>query len=267
MEEVKTAETNVVDNYAEVNKEEEIKFTDGETEETKEIPEEKEETKPEEKPKQTPEENAKFARERREAEKTAEIERVRIQSIIEAVEVNPYTDEPIKDAEDVKEYLTMKEIKKNGGDPIADFSKYVKSKQKEEQSKAQEAVSTEEQQKEWYKEDLNDFKTKHPDVNLKNMFGDEEFLKYADGRAGKVKMSKIYEDYNVFKKAVEDKVTIKVKDELAKQVANKMATPGSLQSTEAPDGLYTLEELKKMSQSEIKRNWDKVEKSYAKVMK
>ena len=266
MEEEKTAETNVVDNYAEVNEEEEIKFTDGEIEEQA-IPEEKEEPKSEEKPKQTPEENAKYARERREAEKSAEIERVRIQSIIEAVEVNPYTDEPIKDAEDVKEYLTMKEIKKNGGDPIADFSKHVKSKQKEEQSKVQEAVLSDEQQKEWYKEDLNDFKTKHPDVSLKNMFDEEAFLKYAEGRAGKVKMSKIYEDFTAFKKSVEDKVTIKVKDELAKQVANKMATPGSLKSTEAPDGLYTLEELKKMSQGEIKRNWDKVEKSYAKLMK
>ena len=37
----------------------------------------------------------------------------------------------MKDSADVEEYLTMKEIESKGGDPLADFSKFHKAKEKE----------------------------------------------------------------------------------------------------------------------------------------
>ena len=71
--------------------------------------------------KQSAEQNRENARRRREAEKEALIRRTREQTIIEALDgQNPYTGEEMKDSLDVEEYLAMKEIYKNGGDPVSD---------------------------------------------------------------------------------------------------------------------------------------------------
>ena len=60
-------------------------------------------------------------------------ETAREKAIIEVLNgKNPYTNEEIKDHADVEEYLLMKEIEKNGGDPLSDFSKYQKEKDKKE---------------------------------------------------------------------------------------------------------------------------------------
>lgn len=269
-EEVKTAETNIVDNYAEVvtEKEEDVKFADGEQENKGEDKAEAV-SKPEDKenPKQTPEENAKFARERRDAEHKQEVENARIQSIIEAVEVNPYTNEPIKDAADVKEYLTMKEIKKGGGDPIADYSKFVKNKQKEEVTKTQETQVTAQQKKEWFKKDAEDFKAKHPEVNLKNVLSDKDFVQFVGNNVGVIHLDQLYNSHQNYKKSVEEKAIAKAQETTARKVANKDASPGALKSTDAPDDVYTLEQLKKMSDSDMDKNWAKVEKSFALVAK
>ena len=52
------------------------------------------------------ERNAEFARQRRERERKEELERVKVQTIIDNISINPFTDEEIKDKDDVEEYLT-----------------------------------------------------------------------------------------------------------------------------------------------------------------
>ena len=69
--------------------------------------------------------------------------------------------------------------------------------------------------------------------------------------------------------------TVEKQKEVAKAVAqanaNRKASPGSVKGTaetvSANEGLYTLEQLKKMTPDEMERNWEKVEKSYAKLQK
>ena len=132
-----------VDEVADINKDEEnvndVEFTDTKAEESDDS------NKPEVKKTQSNAQNSEYARKRREAERKAELERVkeeaRNNAIIEFTNgVNPYTDEEIKDKVDIEKYLAMKEIEKNGGDPIADYHKVQSKKQKEEIESRKKAV-------------------------------------------------------------------------------------------------------------------------------
>lgn len=274
-EEIKTAETkevkgagldeSKVEDTLEVDdtvNEAEFKETEGDGEETKKEEPKKEEPK-KDKPKQSPEENAKFARERREAERKAEIEKARIDAIITAVGENPYTGEPLKTKDDVEIYLTMKEIEKNGGDPLnsQDYLKHLKIKQQAEAEKR----AAEKQKEEWLQKDIMDFKTKHPDLKLDELFNDKNFRIFAKGKAGNIPMAEIYSDYTAMLSEFEEKSKTKA----ARIIANKAATPGSLkgEAADGGDGLYTEQELANMSRAQLLKNWEKVEKSYAAFQK
>lgn len=218
---------------------------------------------PREEPKtQSKEQNSENARRRREAERQAELKRVedetREKAIIEVLNgKNPYTNEAMKDRADVEEYLLMKEIEKNGGDPISDFSKYQKEREREKAEKTE----REAQEQEWYKKDFYDFLTKHPEVNIQSLVSDEQFQKFALGRIGKQSIAAIYDDFISFVGEYENKAK-----QMAKQTfANKKASPGSLSSTNPSDsGFYTREQVQSMTQEEVHRNYDKIRASMSK---
>lgn len=236
-----------------------FEFTDTKTDEEDNAEKQKStEPKKESKPVQTKEQNSEFARIRREQERQRELSEARNKAIIEALDgKNPYTNEPMTDSVDVEEYLAMKEIEKKGGDPIADYSKVQKQKQKEEIAKNEQARS----QEEWIKNDSEDFKSKHPEVDLGELVNNEIFQKFAEGKIGTTPMAKIYENFIDFAKAYEKKAKIQA----AQMVANKKASPGTLTSPgQSENGFYTIEEVKKMSAEEMRKNWDKVLASKAK---
>lgn len=255
-EENKTAETTVnaeVDSHADVTEKSEtqndaefIDTADGQQEEKT----------------QTKEQNSQNARRRREAERQAEIKRAadeaREKAIIETLGgKNPYTNEEMKDSADVKEYLTMREIEKNGGDPLSDFAKYHK---KQERERAVEEQKRKDKEK-WFIEDRADFVSKYPDVDIEALIKDEDFAEYADGKVGEIPLAKIYEGYAKFTAKYEEKA----KQIAAQRVANQKASPGSLSSTNPSDnGFYTKEQVEKMSTEEIKKDYDKVRASMAK---
>lgn len=165
--------------------------------------------------------NADYARERRKQEQEAAIKKARNEAIIEALNgVNPYTQEKMEDDADIQEYLTMKEIEKNGGDPIADYSKHLKAKAKEQVRVSE----SEKSQKEWVQKDKADFATKHPDVKLEELLNDELFYTFAVGKVGKMSMDKIYTDYQSFVAKSEERA----RDRAAQLLANNAATPGKL---------------------------------------
>ena len=233
-----------------------VEFTDTKTPE--ETPEKKEEVnKPKEEVKKN-QDNSENARRRREAERQQELKKARYDAIKEAVDgINPYTNKPIVDDIDVEEYLTMKEIKKNGGNPLEDYSQYTKDKKKEEVK----ANEEKERQEEWFENDYKDFKTKHPEVNLEELGKDEAFKSYAENLVGKKPMSEIYEHYQ----EIVSRVKQEQSEMQARQVANAKATPGSLSSPDKDNEvLFTREEVKKMSQEEVHKNWDKILKSQKK---
>lgn len=255
-EENKTAETTVdaeVDSHADVTETSEnqndTEFTDTADGQQTEKP-------------QTREENSQNARRRREAERQAELkktaEEAREKAIIETLGgKNPYTDEEMKDSADVKEYLTMREIEKNGGDPLSDFAKYHKKQERERAEKEQKRKDKEK----WFIDDRADFVSKYPDVDIEALIKDEDFAEYADGKVGEVPLSKIYEGYAKFTAKYEKKA----KQIATQRVANQKASPGSLSSTNPSDsGFYTKEQVEKMSTEEIKKDYEKVRASMAK---
>lgn len=221
-----------------------VEFTD--TKEAEETPKAKEEVKPQQ-------DNSENARRRREAERQAELKKARYDAIKEAVDgVNPFTNQPIEDDIDVEEYLAMKEIKKQGGDPLTDYSKYHKDKQKEEAKIAEQKLKDEE----WIENDYKDFKSKHPEVNLEKLALDTAFMQFAEELVGKKPMAEIYDSYQ----DLVSKIRKEENNAAARQVANAKATPGSLTSseTDTSNDFYSVEQVKKMSQEEVHKNYDKI---------
>lgn len=212
------------------------------------------------KPAQTKEQNSEFARKRREAERQKELKDVRDKTIIETLGgKNPYTDEPMTDSLDVEEYLTMKEIEKNGGDPVADFAKH----QKENARRTSEQEKTEAETREWYRKDGEAFAKKYPDVSLEMLESDAMFRDYAEGKVGKRPLTEIWEGYQ---KLVGNKgADGKEKNALqmaAQVIANRKAAVGSVANANGGNStILTREEVSKMSVQECEKKYDIIIKS------
>lgn len=218
---------------------------------------------PKETPKpQTKEQNSENARRRREAETKAAIDaakaEAREQAIIETLGgKNPYTNEEMRDHADVEEYLAMKEIERNGGDPLADFSKFQKQKEREKAAQAEERAREED----WYKNDLQEFSTKHPEVNVQALIQNEQFQMFASGKVGNLPLSEIYEGFIELVSEYEKKAQQKA----SQLLANKKASPGALSGTNTPDsGFFTREQVLKMTPDEVHKNYDKIRASMPK---
>ena len=242
-EENKTAETSVeesniqeidnntnVDEVADINKEQsevnDFEFTD-----TKDVQND-DSDKSSVKKYQSAEKNSEFARKRREAEMQSRLakaeEESRIKTLIEFTDgINPYTQEPINDKIDVQKYLAMREIEKNGGDPIGDYHK-VQSKKQKEEVEAQKKIDEE---KQWYANDRKEFFNKHPelkDSDLSEILQNEQFLLYGEGKFGKMPLAEIYDGYNKVVSTFESKAK-----SMAEQLyANRQSSPGPLNSSE-----------------------------------
>ena len=174
-----------------------------------------------EKKPQSREKNAENARRRREAERQRELDETRNKAIIDALGgKNPYTDGEMKDAEDVREFLRMQEIEKAGGDPVADYSKHQKERERAEREQAQKDA----EQRAWYEKDRADFVAKYPDVELAALIENKSFRIFAEGKVGERPLSEIYESYL----AMTGEIEAAAKRTAAQSAANAAASPGSL---------------------------------------
>jgi len=178
---------------------------------------------------QQKEKDAEFARRRREEERVKALEQRELDTAIKITGgVNPFTNEKIEDRADLEEFYLMKEIEKEGGDPLADFAKKLKLKRKEEQGKGKEVKMTEDQAK----EDWHQFSLAHPEIKLNDLMADEDFLDYADGKIGNRPLAQIYDAYA--KKWLGKKDGKKEEKTIVKQ------SPGSLgQTVTTPSEYYS----------------------------
>lgn len=204
------------------------------------------------------ERNSENARRRREAERKRELQAAREAAIIETLGgKNPYTGDPVTDSDDVKEYLLMRKIEQDGGDPIADYHKAAKEEARNAKKEAEAAIKTEE----WYRNDRDAFRTKHPDVDVSELISDPMFRQYADGRVGTVPLAELYDGYQALAREFEKK-SRKIASQM---VANKKASPGALAGTGTQtSGFYTREQVARMSQKEVSEHYDDIRKSMAK---
>ena len=208
--------------------------------------------------KQSAEVNREYARRRRESEHKRKLEETRVNTVIETLGgVNPFTSEAMTDAADVEEYLLMKRIEKDGGDPIADYAKYRKREDKEGAKTAKEEAD----KAEWYASDRAAFTKAHPDVKLSELLSDKGFQRYADGKVGKMPLTEIYAGYREIVGSVEGKA----RDIAAQAIANKNASPGTVGASASTESdFFTAEQVRKMSKADIHKNYEKIRASMAK---
>lgn len=163
---------------------------------------------------------AKLRRQKEQKEKNEEYNR----GILDAVDNrNPYTGEPIEDEVDLQEYKIMKEIAKMGKDPVADFRKYAKDKERKTFAENKEKI----EQQRLYEKDVNDFSEKYPN-KLKELTKDERFAVFAKGKVGRVPLTDIYEDYLSFNGMIE----AMAKEKAEKMYSNALSTTGSLSTVD-----------------------------------
>ena len=202
--------------------------------------------------------NSEYAERRREAERQKAIKDAEVKATIRALGgVNPFTEEEMKDADDVEEFLAMQEIKQSGGDPVADYMKHMKNRKKEQAAEAARA----EQVTARMNTELEDMRTSYPDVNIDDLIKDEAFNSYADGKVGRVPLKQIYEGFIRFSSDLEKKAN----DRAAQMVANAKASPGALASAgESSEKHFTRDEVKAMTAKQIHDNYDAIRRSMVK---
>ena len=208
-------------------------FEDGE--ENTETEEKSSETEDTEK-----EKNAKAAERRRKREKAqkerAEREaKIREEATLKAelgiLKVNPYTEEPIEDEEDLKIYKIQKELEDEGKDPVNDLPKRLAENARKAQKEAKERIEKEEQDKleinKKINEEISELKKKYPKVNLQELAHDELFKECLYGKAGRWTQVEIYELYLSKKEEADKKAAEEAADRAAKEAAKKISNPPS----------------------------------------
>ncbi len=246
-EEVKTAQTND-DVNTEVADEESTETT----EETTQGQESESQTAPDanqQKPAQSKEKNAEFARARRERERAEEIAKAkaeaeaseRVKNVIEYVKTNPYTNKPITDAEGVNQYLRMKRIADNGGNPVEDYADEI---DRESNAKREEEARQAES-KAKIQSDVKEFKQAHPDVDLTDLLSsDELFRMLVETEIGNGEnentLNDVYDKYVAIKSKYEKQAEKKVVEDVAK----KQSGVGSAKSSAAEKTLTKADILK-----------------------
>ena len=197
---------------------------------------------------------------RQEAKHQRELNDVRNNAIIEALGgKNPYTDGEMKDADDVAEFLAMREIEKNGGDPVSDYSKHVKEKAREQR----ETEQREAEKRAWFEKDRADFAEKYPDADLSALIADKSFRIFAEGKVGERPLSEIYESYL----AMTGEIEAAAKKSAAQTVANSKASPGSLSGGgQVESDFFTKEQVQahRGDAKWMKEHYDSIRKSMTK---
>ena len=106
---------------------------------------------------------------------------------------------------------------------------------------------------------FKDFEVIYPNISRKSLLGDENLRIFAEGKENKP-LSVIYAQYRQFVDKIEAEA---LKQEKARQ-NNAISSVGGLSGTNSGDDVYfTKEQVLKMSQSEIKRNYNKIRESQA----
>ncbi len=196
---------------------------------------------------QSKEDNSKYADARRKAEKEAEIkikeayEKGKLEAYVG--KINPYTNEEIKDLQDVEVYETMYEIEKAGQDPIKDYPKAVADKRRTDY----EQELKEKELKDKVQKEVEDFKNKYPDINLNQLLADDVFNDYMEGKSKP--LIEIYESFENLKKTFRNDAI----EDAKKSISNANSSPGSLNG--GSDMKY---DYATMSSADFQKEVDKV---------
>ena len=199
---------------------------DSEKDKSKETPPNKEEE--EEKKRLAQKEQNRINAERRKAEKEKREAELKKQGYNDALKeeiggINPFTNKKIEDDVDMDMYLKMRELSKQGKDPITDYADYVA----EEKRKALQQEKAKQEEETKAQKDISDFSVKYPDVDVSKLLNDEHFSSFADGKLGGKSLTEIYEDFLKFESYYENKSEEEANLKAAKKFARINSSSGS----------------------------------------
>lgn len=213
---------------------------DDESEEEVEENKEEVETTKETKPKQSQQQNEFYKNLRLKNKEEADIradERKKV--LLDSVNhVNPYTEKPIVDEEDEEEFFIMREMESKGKNPVEDYSDYIKERKREAKRTQERTFDT--------KTDLMDFKESYPNVDVKGLMDDKDFIDMFGEELGKVSLKTLYKAYEKTQSKVKK---VKNDDIVAKR---KKSNPGAQSSRnelslkDVPNMRYDSEDFEKL---------------------
>ena len=250
------------DEEAEEEESDEGEGTESETEEGSQQTSEESESDEE---KEQKAKNARAAQRRRREEARQRAEKARLErerkiredAKLEAelgmVKVNPYTEEPIVDAEDLKIYKLQRELEEEGKDPINDLPKRIALRNREAAKKAQEQAEKQSQEESQRQERINaeikELRTKYPKVDTAKLASDPLFQECLKGRAGRWTQVEIYEFY-LSEKAKAEKAK---QDQQTEPAVSKGADKASNPPTSTAKGKTSQKTLEEMTPEEFER--------------
>lgn len=200
---------------------------------------------------QSEEERREYARARREREQAKAVDKARaeaqekaaaeerVKNVIEFVGTNPYTKKPITNAEEVNQYLRMRRIEQNGGDPVADYANEFDREQKAKEREEKEAA----EEKERVQSDVNEFCKAHPNVSLVDLLGKDRLFQALVNAKGDKSLNDVYSDYSSILAQVQKEAEHKA----ASEVAKKNSGAGSAQTNGSVHPGISKAQFKRMS--------------------
>lgn len=229
---------------------------ESEKEEDKEESDEDEESEEDKKEKEEKAKNAKAAERRRKREQAkkdrdAREAKIREEAAVQAelgiLKVNPFTDEPIVDAEDLKIYKIQKQLDDEGKDPINDLPKRLAELARQETKKAKEQEENAQKEQKARADKINaeikELVTKYPNVNTAELANDPLFQKCLEGRAGRWSQVEIYELYLREKSQAEKQAEDEKKKDTVEKNAKKMSNPPSSNSNGSTPSQKEVDEM------------------------
>lgn len=228
---------------------------------TEKTPEELEKEKEELKAK-----NAKFAEMRRQKEaeekalkEKAELEAKEAKIRKEAAEqaelgllkTNPYTQEPITDAEDLSVYKIQRALEEEGKDPVKDLPKRLaelnRKRNKDEADKEQARVAADKELSDRAAKENLELREKYPDVNTMELAADPLFKQCMHGRIGRWSLVEVYELYLDKKK--------KADEEAEQKRINESSNTTSKTPSAGANGSPVSKKTSDMTDEEFKDYW------------
>lgn len=219
-------ETEADDNADEVDQDDDSSQP---VEETEENVKTQEELETEQKAKTEADKNAHYAKLRREKEAKEKAQRekeikeaAKLEAELDLIKKNPYTNETIKDEEDLKIYKLQKAIEEKGGDPISDLPKAIA----EENRKAIQAKKTLDEQKVASQKQLDmeakELIERYPEA-INTAPSDQELFDLYNTKEGRMTLTECYEFLKMKREIESLKSNTNQNDKKKKEIVNSMA--------------------------------------------
>jgi len=206
--------------------------------------------------KQEAEEKAK-----KDAETAAREKKIAEEAVLQAklgwIKKNPFTDEPIKDEEDLRIYEIQKQLDEEGKDPLSDLPKRLAEIHRKEVADAKAKAEKEEKEKKETQSKIDseiaELRSKYPKVDTSALAKDSLFQECLKGRAGRWTQVEIYE-YYLSEKA---KADAKAKEEKSKSTVDENSKKISTAPSSKNDGKLPTKTVSEMSPEEFREYWTK----------